>query len=311
MVYVVENGQLGPSDGNTIIERSLADLQKRFGVRINQNALAGYIIDLDQADANKQYDGFDLDALIDEPMFAPWFHNPYPKIAGSEERMEKVWTYATTGVGDKSEFQKLNFAVAYTAIDHVFFPLNKFKYGFYFDESRNQSTNQGLESVLHEALHIWDYRNHGLVLKLLKSPGSYYDRVAISKRICPSYTKISSLPDDKPTCGFSTELKAMFQVLKKAKWPQRYGSLTARKKARIKDQYGCASIGRETTMEGETVCLGENKGDQMGDLHAIDNEAEYFAILMQLYVFSPKDFQNIATPVERAFARRIFRKVFQ
>ena len=281
-----------------------------MAVKLQGLRSTGYILDVDQHDPDQQYEGFDLNAIIGMPQFAAWFHNPYPQIAGSEAWMKKIWVYATTGVGNREDFEKATSAVAYTYIDHVFFPLSKFKQGFYFDEARNQATNQGLEAVLHEALHIWDSRNHNLVLELLKSSGSYYDRVTTAKQICPVYATISSWPEDRAICGFATELGAMLEVLRQAKWPQRYGSLTERKSARIKDRFGCASVGRESTLEGEVVCLGENKGGRLGDLHALDNEQEYFAILMQLYVFSPVDFAKVATPMERQFAEGLSNTVW-
>lgn len=103
----------------------------------------------------------------------------------------------------------------------------------------------------------------------------------------------------------------MLAVLEQAQWPQRYGKLTKRKKALLKTSYGCQYYGRETNLEGHQVCLGENEGFQMGDLHAVDNEFEYFAILMQLFVLSPEDFRKVATPAEKAFAKKLFTEVFK
>lgn len=134
-ILTVRDGSLGVSDGSTIIERSLLTLREKYGVRINQKALAGYIIDLDQADREMQYEGFDLDAHIDESYFAPWFHNPMPDNEGSTAYTDFLWKYATTGVRDNGEKYLLSYAVAYTHIDHVFFPMNKFASGFYYDEA--------------------------------------------------------------------------------------------------------------------------------------------------------------------------------
>ena len=311
-ILTVKNGSLGLSDGNTIIEKSLRTLQRQYGVRISQKALAGYILDLDQAETEAQYEGFDLDAHVDEPRFAPWFHNPFPEIPESAAYTESLWKYATTGQRENGyEPGKITYAVAYTHFDHVFFPLKKFATGFYYNPVTTAATDEGFESVLHEALHIWHFRNRASVDHLLKSKGSYFDRVALSETVCPKFLEVSSRFDEQQPCGHSSKEAAMKAVLAKAKWPQRYGSLTQRLKARVKGSYGCSSQGGETTINGQVVCLSESESGLVGDLHALDNEAEYFAILMQLYIFSPDDFRRVATGEEADFAKSLFGNDFK
>lgn len=309
-VFAVQKGKLALSEGNTIIERSLQKYESDYGVRITQQALAGYIIDLDQKDPEVAYEGFDLDARLADPNFAPWFHDPFPEMTESNQYTQALWRYATTGSTDGLQHEKINMAVAYIHIDHAFFPLTKFGRGYYVDAATNVATDEGFESVLHEALHIWHFRNHAAVTELLRSSGSYFDRAARAEAMCAKYKSISSIPKAIETCGFKTEADAVMAVLKQGKWPQRHGALTLRRKARVKDRFGCSKDGKETVIENQLVCIADNEGTRIGDLHAFDNEAEYFAILMQLYVFSPADFQNAATPTEAAFAKRLFRDVF-
>ena len=147
---------------------------------------------------------------------------------------------------------------------------------------------------------------------LLKTPGSYFDRVRESEKICANFVEVSGGDSEKPECGFKSVRDAMRSILEKQKWPQRFGYLTQRKLAYIKDSYGCSFLGPEITIDGKVHCVIEKTDSfTMGDLHAFDNEFEYFAILMQLYVFSPEDFKRDATPAEQEFAAHLFNEIFR
>jgi hypothetical protein len=310
-IILIENGEFKKSAGKTIIESSLARLQSEYKIRINQEVLAGYILNLDDSDANN-IKGFDLDAYVDLPFFKPWFHNPYPGNNESDDYTESLWKYAMSAPPLDSAREKEGDAVAYTHIDHVYFSLGKFNYGFYVNAASGKSNNAGFESVLHEALHIWHFRNLERVTALLKSPGGYFDRARESEKICKDFAEVSLGDTELPGCGFDKSITAMKTILEKIKWPQRYGYLAKRKIAVSKDSYGCSSLGPETIIEGQTYCLIEKTDSYtMGDMHAFDNETEYFAILMQLYVFSPEDFKRVATKVEQEFASRLFSETFR
>ena len=258
-VYIVKNGILEHSDGSTIIEKSLQRLVNEYDVHINQKSLAGYIIDLDQSEQEKKYEGIDLDALVDDPQFAPWFHNPVPESPESEIYTLSLWKYATTGEHDNGfKPKKITYAVAYTHIDHVFIPLKKFSSGLYYNPITNTSTDIGLESLLHEALHIWHFRNRQTVERLLRTNGGYYDRVALSESICPNFAEVSLRYDQQAICGHQNGETAMKTILTAAKWPQRYGSLTKRFAAWLKDSHGCSYHGREMNLQAKVFCLSEN-----------------------------------------------------
>lgn len=53
-----------------------------------------------------------------------------------------------------------------------------------------------------------------------------------------------------------------------------------------------------------TYCLADDK--IVGDTHSMTNSLEYFAVLMQLQVFNPVEFDRVATDSEKQFAEQFW-----
>lgn len=199
-------------------------------------------------------------------------------------------------------------------INGVYIPLNKLSQGIYFNYKSNSYTTAGLESLLHEALHIWHTNHADEVEKLLKSKGSYYDKIIQSKKICEHFMEASYSPaatDFK--CGKVSNKDILLRLFQEVKWPSRCNSTTNRV-CPTPTEKEPASFCQENSykvFDGKKYCtLIEKEEGWSWDLHSMDDDTEYFAILMQLYIFSPDDFNAIATSEERKFADNLFAKFF-
>lgn len=306
-VYVIQNGKVERSSGDTVIEQSIVKLWREYKIRITQIDLAGYVLNIDQDGTDPSYAGFDFGRTYSNSFFSPWFHNPAPGTAESRAMISCEWRYATSGVDEAGCSWKISGPVALWEISHVFIPISYFKTSANYNPD-GKSTDRGLESVLHEAIHIWHSRHQQKVTKLLRSKGSYYDRARTSETICRKYLEVSYQGGSKSACGFENADEAMRAIIKAAGWPQRWGDLSKRSGARFGKGACRADEVAVGDVDGAFICKIQNF--DLGDLHALDNEMEYFAILMQLYVFSPKDFDVTATKNEANFAHWFFSTQF-
>ncbi len=297
-VLIVKDGKLTKSPGGTVLEENLKKLREQKGIEINSDMIAGFVLDLDAKD--EDYEGFKLVAEYDSPFFAKHFHNPDPKSKETTALMKERWRFATTGEEGPSGTERSRFTMAVAEIDHAYFPVSKFDDQAYCNTKTGEANAEAYEALLHESLHIWHNRNRDKVAKLLKTPDSYFDRVQKSKRVCKNYLKVWD--GETVKCGLPSQDLAMNAVMNAGRWPQRWGKSTNRSQCR-QETKPCAASEPKQNFSGKMYCL-ESNGS--GDLNAIRNEDEYFAIMMQLYVFDRSEFERVATLEEKKFAKWLF-----
>jgi hypothetical protein len=299
-VLTIKNGKLERSTGGTIVEEQLKNLRERHGVEINTSMLAGFILDLDATDDD--YFGVDLISQYKGPFFEKWLHNPDPTSKEVTKDYRKMTEYIETGKTGKDGKDLARWASALPEIDHVYLPIDKFDSWGYCNNKTGEFTGDAYEALLHESLHVWQFRNIALVNKLLKSSGGYFDRVKKSDRVCKNYVKVSE--GNAGTCGFPSVEIARKTMVASSRWPQRYGPATDRKSCRETNDV-CKSGETRKVINKISYCEVSNDS---GDMHALDSQYEYFAIMMQLYVFDHAEFDRVATPTEKEFAKWLFSK---
>ena len=187
-------------------------------------------------------------------------------------------------------------------ISHAFFPAFYFDNTVYFNTRTSKATGKALEALLHEALHIWDFRHHAETETLLKSPGSFYDKRSNLAKSCPELIDLfgrikTSVLNQSSLCGFVNKGEILTRLIEDSRWPRRFGPGTDRERRLLQNSDFLPY--KPDPREGSAT-------SDYGDLHALDNEQEYFAILMQLYVFDRAGFKQVATPIEATFAKNLF-----
>ncbi len=181
-----------------------------------------------------------------------------------------------------------------------------------------QYIDSGVEALLHESIHIWHLENEEKVEKLLHGPNSYYDKAERSESICTDYIAYTGGGKGKyDLCnGYTTE-EIIDALIFSIAWPRRDGRGTGRI-----EFYSWGEETEETCnfMDWVIVNIDNKKwchtkkddftGYWAGDFHSVDNQYEYFAILMQSFIFNPSYFENIASKNEAEFAINFFKEAY-
>jgi hypothetical protein len=303
-VLIIKDKKLTKSPGGTVLEENLKKLRDQHGIEITSDMIGGYILDLDAKD--EQYEGFNLVAEYDGPLLAKFFHNPEPKSQEITELNKERWKHATTGAtSDTYQEERVSLTMALAEIDHAYFPASKFADQSYCNMKSGEANTEAYEALLHESLHIWHNRNRAKVDTLLKTSGSYFDRVKKTKRVCKNYLNVWEGEEVK--CGLPSQDLGLNAVMNAGRWPQRWGKTTNRLKCREATK-PCAASEQRQKFSGKMYCIESTKEDFLKafDLNSIRNEDEYFAIMMQLYAFNRAEFERISSPEEKKFAKWLF-----
>lgn len=160
---------------------------------------------------------------------------------------------------------------------------------------------------MHEAMHLWENNNPSnlkLVKAFLKSPNGYYGRIAKAEKECPQFNEYNSFTGKEKTfCGYNSisDLRAAYAL--KYKIPQRYGR-NVEKVRLLTDSHSCRVWEtKKVTVDNEIYCFPRVSRDYGADedIHAFrkNQPSEYFAVMVELYLYNRKEYLRVASAEEQ------------
>lgn len=333
-IFFIEDGKItNKSEAPSVVARDLDTLERTFKIRLDQTMIAGYIEDRDYAKTAKilnpgaprvsivsSYGGFELLGKLKDTPLDKFAQKPDleafndPSATAIHDAIAAEWNalnQSRLGQSVKS-FAKVSQSFASPIINHAYIASADGDISVYFNRDTHSATSTRLESVLHEAIHIWHFKNPKEVSKLLRSPGSYFDRRRKLDQKFPKLDPNRSGPHYNPTDPKSVdEYRLMFlKMQNELRWPKRYGPGTNRA---IASPNSCPDLSSTSEVSEQkssiqsgsrTYCLADDQ--IVGDTHSMTNSLEYFAVLMQLKVFNPTEFARVATDLEKEFAEKFW-----
>jgi hypothetical protein len=331
IILLIEDGKISDIGASSSrLARDLDSLERNFKIRLDQRMIHGYFEDRDYAKSAKilnpgepnggftsSYDGFDLmGKLKGTPL--DQVHKPAPEAFNDPaataiyDAIDSEWNALIKSRSGRSlePFRKTSQSFASPIILSAYIASADGDTSVYFNRETQTATSTRLESVLHEAIHVWHFKNPKEVSKLLRSPGSYFDRRRTLEKKYPKLDPNRPGPVYNPADPKSVEdYRLKFgQMQDELRWPKRYGPGTNRALA-SPNSCPVSSTGvseKKVAIESGslTFCLEDDK--MVGDTHSMTNSLEYFAVLMQLKVFNPAEFARVATDLEKEFAEKFW-----
>jgi len=303
------NTKLVLSNSGNKAAQMLENLKNTYGIHLSQKFLGGVIV--------SAKNGFDVCAALDDPLILPWYKESWPLLS----KEERLWveTDAKELMKCAKEYEPrtdklIGYTYAIIPFRHIFIQGRDLS-GEILDEKNGKIISTGEELLFHESMHIL----HDSVIpkeveSFLKIPGGFYSRLAKIQSVCPPFKeRVGERPGfietDKTFCGYKSKNELYIAYAQKYKIPQRHGKNTGKFPITPIDQ--CWEMPgtpiKKITIENKDYCRDSDLSHDE-DIHAVNDSAEYFAIMMESYIFNRAEFDRVALPAERAFVEKIIEK---
>ena len=311
------NTKLTLSNSGNQAARALEELKNTYGIRLSQKFLGGIIVG--RSDVEKQIYGFDLCASLDNPLILPWYKKSWPSPNKKDqfelEEDARILMECAKKYEPRKEVEfQITYSHAVVPFRHIYIKESEFSEVVY-DERLNMIINTGAQTLFHESMHIL---HSSLLAKevedFLKISGGYYDRLAMINSACPPFKERDGMRPgftqaDKTFCGFNSREELYIAYAKKYKIPQRHGKNTG--------IYPITPIEKcveripiiKITIANQDYCRMNPRDAE--DIHAVRDGSEYFAIMIENYVFNRAEFNRVALPAERVFVKKMIDKYLQ